>query len=123
MSMEPVAVILLPVRPPQKDMTDAALRELAESALAQARDDAEKVYQLRANVEIAGAFGGLGESGLVLTLWHLAKLGAEEFGKGAAGAAGGAFVKEYLVPRLRQLDVLPGEPKDITTPDEDGKAK
>jgi hypothetical protein len=99
--------------------TKAAVAE----AVANAIKEAQAEYDVKADTEVEGSFGGVVEATVILTLIHLLKAGGIAFGKGAVGAAGAAFFTAYVAPKLRALNILPAEAKDITpkTPDSEPK--
>jgi hypothetical protein len=91
---------------------DDARRILAEAVADAAQAMARDGQEVDARAEIAGAFGGVGET-IVILLIAAAKGAA-----GAVGAAGGKqFYERYLKPRLQKKnlvvsDLKPREPKD-----------
>jgi hypothetical protein len=97
------------------DSSDAKVRAAVEQAVlaATAAAQAERQYEVKAQAEVEGAFLGVGEGAVILTL-HLLEAGGIAFGKGAIGAAGAAFFTSYVAPRLRALNILPGQPKQVT---------
>jgi hypothetical protein len=95
--------------------TDAKVRAAVEQAVREAITAAEYEYEVEAKAEVEGAFLGVGETVVVLTILHLAKAGGIAFAKGAVQAAGAAFFTAYVAPRLRSLNILPSEPKDVTS--------
>lgn len=109
----------LPIHSELTDPSDGALSAAVEQALAQAKADAQSEYSVDADGEVSGAFGGVGEGAIVLTILHLLKEGGIELTKGALEAAGAAFVNKYLVPLLRKRNILPGEPKVIANSEKD----
>ncbi len=112
----------LPIHSELTDPSDVALRAAVEQALAQAKADAKSEYAVDADGEVTGAFGGVGEGAIVLTILHLLKEGGTELGKGALEAAGAVFVNKYLVPLLRKHNILPGEPKVVPTKEDDAES-
>lgn len=103
------------------DTSEAALRTAVNEALAQAITDAQSEYNVNADSEVEGGFGGVGEGIILITIWHLLKAGGIAIGKGALGAAGAAFVNKYLVPLLQKRNILPGEVTEVP-PSEDSKS-
>jgi len=88
------------------DEVDRLLQEAARSA-AEAMEREEGV-EIEAKAEIPGAFGGLGETLVVLVLSAAAKKLGEELGK--------QFFDRYLGPALRKRNLVPsrfrrGHPK------------
>lgn len=62
-----------------------------------------------AKVELAGGFAGLGTWVVVLTLWQAAKIASAAALAGAGTELGKALIKDYLLPRLRKANLLPGK--------------
>lgn len=96
--------------------SEAKIRAAVEQALSDAivAAQTEGQYEVKAEAEVEGQFLGVGEAAVILTILHLAKVGGIAFGKGAIGAAGAAFFTAYVAPRLRALNILPSEPKEVT---------
>jgi hypothetical protein len=97
------------------DSSETRIRAAVEQALSQAIAAARAQYEVKAEAEVEGSFLGVGEGAVILTILHLAEAGGIAFGKGAIGAAGAAFFTAYVAPRLRALNILPGEPKVVTS--------
>jgi hypothetical protein len=95
------------------DKSAANVNATVEQALSEAIAAAQHEYEVGAEPEVRGAFGGVGETVIVLTILHLLKAGGIAVAKGALTAAGAAFVNTYLLPKLRALNLIPGEPKEV----------
>ncbi len=107
-----------------EDRSEKSVRNEVRAALAEAIADAKGIYDMQAETEVKGAFLGVGEAALILTIVHLLKVGAAAAAAGAVTGAGTEtgkeFAKAYLIPRLRAHGILPGEPKDVTPGRSDG---
>jgi hypothetical protein len=96
---------------PSEAKIRAAIDQALSDAIVAARTEAQ--YEVKAEADVEGQFLGVGEAAVILTILHIAKVGGIAFGKGAIGAAGAAFFTAYVAPRLRALNILPGEPKEV----------
>jgi hypothetical protein len=105
------------IDPQMSEPSEANIRAAVDAALAEAIAEAKAEYDVGAESDVEGGFGGAGETIVVITIWHLLKAAGVAFAKGAVGAAGKAFVEKYLLPKLRARDVVPGDPKEIAPPD------
>jgi hypothetical protein len=110
--------------PQDSTLDERRVQEILESAIAEAIADATKDgYEVEAQTELPGGFGGLGEiaavmvflakSGAVAKLVAAAQTGATVAAKGlvegASGAAGKFFFDKYVKPRLIKKNALPSE--------------
>jgi hypothetical protein len=112
-------VFRIPIDPQLADTSQKHLQETVKRALdeaiqeANADTKAKYDFDLKAEPEVEGGFGGVGEAAILLTLLHILKAGGILAAKGGAGAAGAAFVNAYLVPKLRAWNILPGDPQQV----------
>ena len=91
------------------NFVEEALREaLAESDAAGAAD-----------VALEGGFFGIGELSVVLIIKTAAALAGGAFVTGMGKKAGEFFFEEYLAPKLRRKNLLPGELKKLPAPDKE----
>ncbi len=93
------------------------------------RDSATQMRRTKrgfsAKVELAGGLGGLGTWLVVLTLWQAAKIAGAAAMAGGGKALGEAFIKDYLLPRLRKVNLLPSKIEAVPTrlPDKEHKKR
>jgi hypothetical protein len=119
-------VYRLPIHSELADSSEAAVRAAVEEALVQAIADAKSEYKVDAESEVEGAFGGVGEGIIIVTILHFLKAGGIEVAKGALEATGAVFVNKYLAPLLRKRNILPGKVESVSTgksPAKSGKKK
>jgi hypothetical protein len=101
------------------DATSASLLERLKKGL----EEAIRRTQMPATAELEGGFLGLGETAVVLAVWHAAKAAGAAFALGAAGAAGKSFYTDYLAPELIKLNLLPSKFQEINQKSDTSKAK
>jgi hypothetical protein len=94
--------------------TKAEVLNRLQTATLQAVEAARAELNAEATAEAEGGTGGLGETAVILALWHAAKVGAGAFATGMASAAGKKFYEKYLAPRLRELNLLPSKLKELS---------
>ena len=86
------------------------VQRLFDEALAAASKDAGGI---QAKAEFEGGLFGVGETVIVLWLFHALKVGSAAFATGAAGAAGKEFYGKYLSPQLQKRNLLPSKLEEI----------
>ena len=104
-------VIEFHVRATSSSLGADAVRTLVDEAVAEAV--AESTEVVRAHAEMPGAFGGVGETLIVVAIF----LGKAVAG-GAAGAAGKHFYESVLKPKLEKKNLV-ASPADVR--DDGGK--
>jgi hypothetical protein len=113
------SVLRFQIQPQDKKLSEADIRRLLEEATREAEAAARQEHAVSAQLQVPGAFGGVGETLIIvhLLLPYLNPLlpYLQEAGKfvveGTLTAAGEYFFKQYLAPRLRQRNLLPSEVK------------
>ncbi|MBI1749801.1 MAG: hypothetical protein HY234_09130 [Acidobacteria bacterium] len=111
-SVKATASFRFAVRPEGARRTEALMRKQVEAAVQEAVLEMRQQEEgFRAQAEPQGGLLGLGaEWGWVLTtVITLGDVAAKAALGGTAAAAGKLFMEKYLYPKLRKLNLLPGQ--------------
>ena len=100
------------IRATSPDQTADVVRRLLNDAVAEAVVESPDVDQARA--ELPGAFGGIGETLVILAIKAAVS--------GAAGAAGKDFYNRFVRPRLQKKNLVASDAK-VKDPDRDTPGK
>jgi hypothetical protein len=114
---ETQATLRFTIRVQDPHLDESEVRRLLEEAVRDAEAAASRERAISAKAQVPGAFGGVGEMAIAVKLLlpylhsllpYLEHAGAA-LAEGVCTAAGELFFNQYLAPRLRKRNLLPGD--------------